>query len=196
MQWFIKSVLGDEIPRFIQHLGPRYSGRFQTDDLVKFMTYEASTSLGIFIANVGPSKKGVLSGLMGAIKSGLTIPESSFIFSVTPFGSYERKVKAATLTGLYLDSVIEQNKAVLLENDVFEVNTTSLDLSMWKLGGAAVTLGLIQHAKVGLSLSGTFSLVLSVLSERPRDFSCSQHCNGWTQGQLAKLGRHGTITWV
>lgn len=116
------------------------------------MTYDASTSLGIHISNLNSSQKAALSSLMDAIKKGLNIPESSFVFSINPLGNYERKVKAGGLLthSLSVDSVmgIGFERGVLVEGDVFEVRATSLDLSMWKLGGAAIPLGLIEHAKV------------------------------------------------
>jgi hypothetical protein len=41
----------DDLPRLIHHLGPRYTGTFQDLELVKFLTYEASTSLNMFLSS-------------------------------------------------------------------------------------------------------------------------------------------------
>ncbi|KAJ7672456.1 hypothetical protein DFH06DRAFT_1363364 [Mycena polygramma] len=58
MSWCVASAhlmgvpFGDDLPRFIHHLGPRYSGNFQDPLLVKFLTYEASTSLNMYLSTV------------------------------------------------------------------------------------------------------------------------------------------------
>ncbi|KAJ3905440.1 hypothetical protein F5879DRAFT_742889 [Lentinula edodes] len=50
--YMVALPLADDIPRFIHHLGPRYFGSFQDTNLAKFLTYEASTSLNMFISNI------------------------------------------------------------------------------------------------------------------------------------------------
>ncbi|KAJ7672461.1 hypothetical protein DFH06DRAFT_1363367 [Mycena polygramma] len=58
MSWCVASAhlmgvpFGDDLPRFIHHLGPRYSGNFQDPLLVKFLTYEASTSLNMYLSTI------------------------------------------------------------------------------------------------------------------------------------------------
>ncbi|KAG9311479.1 hypothetical protein JVU11DRAFT_8594 [Chiua virens] len=43
--YLLSTPLDDELPRFVHHLGPRYEGDFQDRALIRFLTYEASTSL-------------------------------------------------------------------------------------------------------------------------------------------------------
>ncbi|KAJ2916640.1 hypothetical protein MD484_g3777, partial [Candolleomyces efflorescens] len=50
--YLLSMPVGEDVPRFIHHLGPRYSGNFQDPGLVRFLTYEASTSLNMFLTSV------------------------------------------------------------------------------------------------------------------------------------------------
>ncbi|KAF7343336.1 hypothetical protein MVEN_01765900 [Mycena venus] len=94
MSWCIASAhlmafpFGDDLPRFIHHLGPRYSGNFQDPLLVKFLTYEASTSLNMYLSTVvaksAPSTPVSSTTLMKVVKDGLGIAENSIVFSVSP----------------------------------------------------------------------------------------------------------------
>ncbi|KAL4252230.1 hypothetical protein ABKN59_005526 [Abortiporus biennis] len=154
MSWCLASAyllsvpLSDDIPRFVQHLGPRYFARFQSSDLVKFMTYDASTSLSIYLANMSSSPKTPsISELMQAIKSGLDIGESSILFSVSPFVDIKKAGENANSTDPWLDG------------ETFEVKSTSLDSSMWKLGGAAIPLGLVQLAQSTHEVSRALSIL-------------------------------------
>ncbi|EIW75538.1 beach-domain-containing protein [Coniophora puteana RWD-64-598 SS2] len=60
MSWSIASAylfshpLPDDIIRFAHHLGPRYTGTFQDGALARFLTYDASTALGMHLLG-GPS---------------------------------------------------------------------------------------------------------------------------------------------
>ncbi|KAG6865427.1 hypothetical protein C0991_002665 [Blastosporella zonata] len=147
MSWCIASSyllttpLGDDLPRLIHHLGPRYVGNFQDPLLVKFLTYEASTSLNMFLATVAtkqPSAHTHLtqSTIMKAVKHGLGIPESAVGFAVSPISASE----SATST------LVDGFKR---EGDVFVVKAACLDMALWKIGGAAVALRLVQVANVG-----------------------------------------------
>lgn len=152
------SVIGDSIPRFIQHLSPRYTARFRAgSELVKFMTYESATSLSIHVTNVntrlsvlGPSpdktqKAKALQELMTAVKNGLEIGPNDVLVCLTS-GSRDGERSTSLLSTGEIKQ--DEPKPISLEGDVFEVPTTPLDLSMWKLGGAAVALGLLQYANV------------------------------------------------
>ncbi|CAL1710979.1 unnamed protein product [Somion occarium] len=166
--YLLATPIGDSIPRFIRHLSPRYTAHFRAGpELVKFMTYESATSLSIHIANVndtltalGPSpdkshKKKALEELMTAVKNGLTLGEDDVIVCLTPGGHNEPRPGIANV-----EDVEDANlKKVSVEGDVFEVVTTPLDLSMWKLGGAAVALGLLQYANTAHELSRTLSIL-------------------------------------
>lgn len=70
-----------------------------------------------------------VSPLIKVVNEGLNVPESSIIFSVSPSGSmHSRDFK--------------------MEGDVFSVRAACLDVALWKIGGAAVALRLVQVANV------------------------------------------------
>ena len=149
------------MPRLIQHLGPRYVARFQATDIVKFMTYSASTSLSILLASIAPSQKGpAVADLMSVIQNGMSIPEASVIFALSPAGNVGRKSDDdVSGEGVEVGSVAGVKWEAVMEGNVYEVKSTSLDLSMWKLGGASVALGLVQYAKVSETLALLLLLV-------------------------------------
>ena len=135
-------IQGDDVPRFVQHLGPRYSGRFQSAELLKFLTYEASTSLNIYLFNLAQSKS--MSALGALIKSGLGLTAQSIVFNMTPCSH-----DVLNASGVDIGSPDEERSQFRTEGDVVVVTNTCLDLSIWRLGGAAVPLRLLQLAQVG-----------------------------------------------
>lgn len=152
--YFLSCPLGDDIPRFIQHLGPRYTSHFQASDLAKFMTYEAATSLSIFLTSVAQSKKP--STMSGLIKRGLGISCDAIAFVLTPslcnMCVSERTDQLDILQN-------DRGLSVILDGDVVIVRNVSLDLSMWRLGGAALPLRLIQLANSPHELSRTLAIL-------------------------------------
>jgi hypothetical protein len=135
--------LGDHLPRFIHHLGPRYNATFQSQSLVKFLTYEASTSLNVFLSNLGSSKGGIspdVVALVKAINDGIGIEEASVVFSFSPAAYIPRAEGAlTTLSRFTKDGNVHATKAYCI------------DTAMWEIGGVAVALRLIQLAKVILN---------------------------------------------
>lgn len=130
--------LGDHLPRFIHHLGPKYNAIFQSQSLVKFLTYEASTSLNIFLSNVGGMSPDVVA-LVRAINDGIGIEESSVVFSFSPAAYISRTEGALTTLSRFTK-----------EGDVRPSKVYRVDTAMWEIGGVAVPLRLIQVAKVTL----------------------------------------------
>ncbi|EKM53226.1 uncharacterized protein PHACADRAFT_210920 [Phanerochaete carnosa HHB-10118-sp] len=152
--YFLSSPLGDDIPRFIQHLGPRYAGHFQASDLAKFMTYEAATSLSIFLTSVAQSKKP--SAMSTLIKNGLGINPDAIFFVLTP-SVCNMHVSESTDQLDILQN--DRGLRVILDGDVITVRNVSLDLSMWRLGGAALPLQLIQLTQSPHELSRTLAIL-------------------------------------
>ncbi|KAI0300557.1 beach-domain-containing protein [Multifurca ochricompacta] len=157
MSWCMASAtllskpLGDHLPRFIHHLGPRYNATFQSQNLVKFLTYEASTSLNIFLSNLGASKGGIPSdvvALVKAINGGIGIEESSLVFSFSP---------AAYLPSV--DGVLATLNRFTKDGDVYATKAYCVDTAMWEIGGVAVPLRLIQLAKTPHELSRTLGIL-------------------------------------
>ena len=142
--------IADELPRLVHHLGPRYADAFQDPQMVKFLTYEASTSLNMFLAlkstiPLPKSKPGEQTSIVKALKRGMGIPEISVIFTFSAAGApgwgQDKGVGVRCGNG-GLDGEIE--------GDVFTVKAECLDVALWKIGGAAVVLRLVQLATVSL----------------------------------------------
>lgn len=123
------------------------------------MTYSASTSLSVLIYSISPSQKGpAVKDLMNVIQNGMGVSEGCVVFGVSPVGGVRRReeeLKGNEGVGEGGGSVEGVTAAgnggkweAVMEGDVYEVRSTSLDASMWKLGGASVALGLVQYAKV------------------------------------------------
>lgn len=136
----LSNSVGDHLPRFIHHLGPRYNATFQSKSLAKFLTYEASTSLNIFLSNLRSSKGGMtpdVVALIKAINDGIGIEEASVVFSFSP-AAYMPRIDG-TLTTLSLFTK---------HGNVHSTKAYCIDTAMWEIGGVAVALRLIQLAKV------------------------------------------------
>ncbi|KAJ7130393.1 beach-domain-containing protein [Mycena epipterygia] len=165
MSWCIASAhlmsfpFGDDLPRFIHHLGPRYSGNFQDPMLVKFLTYEASTSLNMYLSTVvAKSQTPVgLTPLMKVVKDGLGIAESSIIFSVSPLNCPTNETESAVV------QANGSNREFAIQGDVFIVKAACLDMSLWKIGGAAVPLRLLQVANTPHEVSRALGVLMDGL---------------------------------
>ncbi|KAI0002519.1 beach-domain-containing protein [Russula compacta] len=161
MSWCMASAtllsrpLGDHLPRFIHHLGPRYNATFQSQSLVKFLTYEASTSLNIFLANLDSSKGGIspdVLALVKAINDGIGVEEASVVFSFIP---------AAYIP--HGDGALNTLSRFTKDGNVYATKVYCVDAAMWEIGGVAVALRLIQLAKTPHELSRTLGILIDGL---------------------------------
>ncbi|KAF5370942.1 hypothetical protein D9615_009793 [Tricholomella constricta] len=160
MSWCIASAyllthpLGDDLPRLIHHLGPRYAGNFQDPALVKFLTYEASTSLNMFLSTVAAKQPSSLtqSAVMKAVKDGLGINESAIGFAVSPLNARQ----SGPTTSVLMKGFAREFKN---EGDVFVVKAACLDTALWKIGGAAVALRLVQVANTQHEISRSLGVL-------------------------------------
>ncbi|KAI0360774.1 beach-domain-containing protein [Trametes cingulata] len=135
--YLFSQPLSDELPRFIHDLGPRYVARFQAADLIRFLTYEAATALNINLYARAEQHRGAASevkNLINSFKHGIGIAESSIIFSVSP------------ATTRFEDKGAGELNDATMDGDVFVARCNGLDLAMWEIGGAAVSLRLVQLA--------------------------------------------------
>ncbi|KZT02850.1 beach-domain-containing protein [Laetiporus sulphureus 93-53] len=147
--YFIASPIADSLPRFIHHLGPRYTARFQTTELAKFLTYEASTALHISLDGAVQQSvaKADIAQLQHAIKDGLGIAESSVIFAIS------------TASSVADNGDLDGQPEVAIDGNVYVVKNPALDLVMWKIGGAAVALRLVQLATSTHELSRALGIL-------------------------------------
>lgn len=175
--------IADDLPRLIHHLGPRYCGTFQDPRLVKFLTYEASTSLNMFLATLATKMTSSTdsSSLVRAVKRGLGIDESSIIFAISPSGlrdqDQQRTPKLLSLpstpsSAFFLSSAQKPvRSAVEQEGDIFPAYAVCLDSALWKVGGAAVVLRLVQVANVGIDRFIYYNLFINGHPDPTRTFS-------------------------
>jgi hypothetical protein len=101
------------------------------------LTYEASTSLNVFLSNLSSSKGGIspdVVALVKAINDGIGIEEASVVFSFTP-AAYITRVEGAL-------------SRFTKDGNVYATKAYCVDTAMWEIGGVAVALRLIQLAKV------------------------------------------------
>ncbi|KAJ7856539.1 beach-domain-containing protein [Mycena leptocephala] len=174
MSWCIASAhlmgfpFGDDLPRFIHHLGPRYSGNFQDPLLTKFLTYEASTSLNMYLSTVvnksnsaNPKSPTLAAApqLMKVVKDGLGIAEGAIVFSVSPLSCPANDPEAGVVPANGNGS----NRVFRTQGDVFIVKAACLDLSLWKIGGAAVPLRLLQVANTPHEVSRALGVLVDGL---------------------------------
>jgi hypothetical protein len=82
--------------------------------------------------------------LIKAVKDGLGIPESAIQFSF----SYLCSQDSGLSTTIPINGTSREFK---IEGDVFIVKAMCLDMALWKVGGAAVALRLVQLANVSQS---------------------------------------------
>ncbi|KAG1874893.1 beach-domain-containing protein [Suillus subluteus] len=130
--WCVASALpafDDDFPRFIHHLGPRYSDSFRDQSLIRFLTYEASTSLSMHITTQGASLP-ENSQLKKAIRGDSIISDSSIIFRPN-----------CNSRQMYLQYAVRL-----------------MDLAVWKIGGAALLLRLVALAQTPHELSRALSV--------------------------------------
>jgi hypothetical protein len=130
----------------MHHLGPRYCGNFQDPELIRFFTYEAATSLNMFLSGVTAKNLSDITPLLKVVKDGMSLSESSIVFSITPHHLIDQSDGTVTTVGNRPSR--ESPNIFKVEGDVFAVKVFCLDLSLWKIGGAAVALRLIQLARV------------------------------------------------
>jgi hypothetical protein len=165
--------------RLVHHLSPRYAGTFQSAQLAKMLTYESATSLSIHLYGLAAAMRtsapasagGTLAGrtpLMKALRDGLGVAESALVFAVSP-GSVATSAAGPERRGSRLSLLEDAPKARergwRLEGDVVAARGFCLDLAVWRLGGAAVPLRLVQLARTGHELSRA----LGVLAESVRN---------------------------
>ncbi|KAJ3818015.1 beach-domain-containing protein [Lentinula raphanica] len=171
MSWCIASSylvalpLADDLPRFIHHLGPRYFGSFQDTEIARFLTYEAATSLNMFVFNAGAIPNSNFSGtssmlhpppgpssLIRAIKEGIGmgVPESGIVWAVSPWNCEDEneeveEVDIEDMQGQVLDFV--------MHGDVYFVKAKTMDSALFRVGGVGIALKLVGAAKTSHELS-------------------------------------------
>ena len=90
-----------------------------------------------------------IKNLIHSFKNGLGLAETSILFSIAP------------ATTRFEDKTTGELNDATMDGDVFVARCNALDLAMWEIGGAAVSLRLVQLANV----SGVLRTGICALSE-------------------------------
>jgi hypothetical protein len=159
--------MGNELPRLFHHLGPRYFSNFQSSPLVRFFTYEAATSLSIYLQSLIDAKRtpsAELSSLLKGAKDGPGISEDLIVFALTPAGY--QPVGTDNQDPVVLNSALRKDRvrdAACIKGDVAIVKPQCLDVSVWKIGGAAIPLRLVELSQNPHDLANSASVLLDSL---------------------------------
>ncbi|KIK98640.1 hypothetical protein PAXRUDRAFT_823685 [Paxillus rubicundulus Ve08.2h10] len=154
--YFFSIPLDDELPRFIHHLGPRYQGNFQDKALIRFLTYEASTSLNMHMFGFGSTSRDA--SLKKAIREGTVINEASILCKIVP-----NYILDFSPLGALPRSAVRDKTSCLAFGDVLAIPCQALDLALWSIGGAQLTLRLVSLAETPHELSRTISILCDSL---------------------------------
>jgi hypothetical protein len=115
----------------------------------------------MFLAAVATkvSSTAEVSPLVKAVKDGLGVPESSLIFVMSPSSvrddlrmgaSREISLPVTPSSAFFLSQVQKPIRHGVEETgDIFATDVSCLDIALWKIGGAAISLRLVQIANVG-----------------------------------------------
>ncbi len=146
-------VLESEMVRFIHHLGPRYQAKFQTRTPVRLLTYEASTSLGLYVSGLkNPAK------MKEIFKSGFNISEKEIVFFLTPKEAHDNTSSEVVLNlGTHSGFVGDGE----YKGDVICVNSQCVDDVLWEIGGPSIALRLVEISQASLSNSPPIALDLT-----------------------------------
>lgn len=110
------------------------------------MTYEASASLSIFLNTMTHTRKP--STIPALLKAGLGISANSIAFTITPSSQDSHSSVCESGPEIIKFQTSTDQPNVMVDGDMMTVRSICLDLSMWRLGGAAIPLRLVQLAQV------------------------------------------------
>jgi beige protein homolog 1 len=174
--YFFEDDLDGDIISVYYHLGPRYSSNFQ-DSLGQFQTYQTSTLLTMRLdalsrqrkeANIELDHLAMVNAIRG--NNSQTLPEEKIIFafnasnvlvcgqnaSIMGSGLSEDTSQALTLSNVILNAAVPKVERALrvphglayLHGNPVTAIPYGMDDSIWKIGGSAVVLRLIERADV------------------------------------------------
>ncbi|KIY47744.1 beach-domain-containing protein [Fistulina hepatica ATCC 64428] len=159
--FLLSKPVEDDAPRFIHHLGVRYTGYFQDSSLVRYLTYEAATSLNLFLfapsSRAGTKVRPSDSPLMKIIQEGPQIPRSAFVFDIT----------------------CPQSKGWSMEGNVMFIDSSTLDITISKLDGPIIGLGLMQLTKTPHELSRSLGIFTDILRNSWQNSDDIERLNGY-----------------
>ncbi len=139
------------------HLGPRYIGNFQDASLYRFLTYEASTSLNIYVFdNQTPvsSKPRAPDGaklISRALVGDIAFNENDILLSLSPHGvENDPNEESSGIQVVTNASGVQRSNGVVasISGDVYVAQLKCLDENVRRMGGPSIVLKIIQCCNV------------------------------------------------
>ncbi|KAL4077210.1 hypothetical protein V8B97DRAFT_1866535 [Scleroderma yunnanense] len=153
--YLISAPLDDGLIKFVHALGPRYHGNFQDKTLARFLTYDVSTSLNMHL--LGSVSGEDNSSLSKAIHDGPLLNENFILVKVVP---------EDTITSPPFDPhsalALQGGSSILsciTRGDVCAITFQTFDVVLWGIGGARLTLRLVQLAQTQHELSRAITIL-------------------------------------
>ena len=147
--------------KFMHGLGPRYHANFQDKALVRFLTYEVSTSLNMHLLSSASGEDS--SSLRKMISDGPLFNENCILVKVVP------ELVATASSGSISSSASQQDSRpamCIMGGGVCAAMSQPFDVVLWKIGGARLTLHLVQLAQASETFVTIFSFSSYVASSR------------------------------
>ncbi|KAG8936117.1 hypothetical protein FRC02_004435 [Tulasnella sp. 418] len=200
----LSQAVPSEIPRLMYTLGPQYSGNFR-DSLGKFLTYQSSTSLNIFLSNPPTDLSSIFkkpSSLVDAIKDGFPINEDDIILVVHPnkissarikkyldeecigsresmYGQFIAANASEVLTSLRTRKAGVGRDVELTGDDILICLLESWEDAIWRMGGAAVLLRIIELASTEVDMSRSLSMLSDAIRTSWRNSEDMERIGGY-----------------
>ncbi|KAI6157101.1 hypothetical protein BKA82DRAFT_965252 [Pisolithus tinctorius] len=150
--YLLSIPLNDNLIKFMHGLGPQYHGNFQDCNLVRFFTYEVSTSLNMHL--LGPASTRDASSLKRAIQEGALVSENFIMLKVVP-----EDIKPFPWLDPCSCSDLQSNSGVRYRGNVYVVLHQPFDVTLWEVGGVQLALRLVHQAQTQHELSRTISIL-------------------------------------
>ncbi|KXN83156.1 hypothetical protein AN958_01769 [Leucoagaricus sp. SymC.cos] len=189
--YLFATPIPDDLIRFIHHLGPRYVGTFQDSSINKFLTYEASTSLNMFLASLGAKKSSLVddSPILKAIRHGMGFNKSQLIFAIGATSiSTAGIVEELPIDGIVANAVTEGN--------IYVTKAACFDSALWTIGGASVSLRLVQLAQSPHEISRTLCILVDSLRNSWQNSEDMERLRGYEilADMLRRKSQHINLT--
>ncbi|CAB4400230.1 unnamed protein product [Rhizophagus irregularis] len=221
--YFFEDDLDGDLISVYYHLGPRYSSNFQ-DSLGQFQTYQTSTLLTMKLealnrqrkdANIEVDHLAMVTAIRG--NNSQTLPEDKIIFAfnasnmlvcgqnanILGSGLYEGTSQELALSTVILNAAVPKVERALRVShglaDLYGNPVTAIpygmDDSIWKIGGSAVVLRLIERADTAKDLYKTVCTLIELIRFSWRNSEDMERIHGYEILAYLLKQKHGLLTY-
>ncbi|KIM59893.1 hypothetical protein SCLCIDRAFT_1217340 [Scleroderma citrinum Foug A] len=195
--YLISTPLDDNVIKFMHGLGPRYHANFQDKNLVRFLTYEVSTSLNMHL--LSSASGGDNSSLRKVIHDGPLFNENFILVKVAP-----EDVATLPPLGPLSASTSQEGSGTttcITRGDACVAICQPFDLVLWRLGGARLVLRLVQLAQTQHELSRVITILCDSIRNCWQNSEDMERISGYdalasvlyTKGQLINVTSFETL---